>query len=444
MHFDEAWYAYARFHPLYKGRFAMDVEECPNRPTIFAVQSTHKMLPALSMASMIHVKKSARAPLNFDDFNDAFMMHGTTSPYYPIIASIDVAVSMMQGEPGYSLVQESIDEAIAFRKAVVSINRQLREQEGGSAWFFSVLQPTDILDEVNDKHYTFEDAPTKLLSQDPHCWKLQASDTWHGFSAGDVADNDSMLDPVKVTIICPGITCAGEYQPLGIPGYILTKFLDDRRIEIARTGDYTALILFSVGITKGKWGTLVESLLTFKKLYDSDALAVEAISSLKAHSPRYDSLTLKQLCADMHEEMHRLELMKHLNQAVDADPEPVITPANAYQKVLRYHAEYIHVDDFSGRIAANMLVPYPPGIPLLMPGERVPAGSSGIISYLQALQKFDSQFPGFEHEIQGVNVDEKGDFWVRAIIEEDRQPVVLPKEKALKRRVSSAIKKGRQ
>lgn len=118
----------------------MDAEETPNRPTLFAVQSTHKMLPSLSMASMIHVKKSDRAPLNFDDFNDAFMMHGTTSPYYPIIASIDVAVSMMEGESGYSLVQESIEEAIAFRKAVVSVKRQLGSRKvvtPGSSMCFS-------------------------------------------------------------------------------------------------------------------------------------------------------------------------------------------------------------------------------------------------------------------------------------------------------------------
>ncbi|MCV5244847.1 arginine decarboxylase, partial [Escherichia coli] len=92
------------------------------------------------------------------DFNDAFMMHGTTSPYYPIIASIDVAVSMMEGESGYSLVQESIEEAIAFRKAVVSVKRQLQEQEGGGAWFFDVLQPTEVQDSDSGQRYSFEEA----------------------------------------------------------------------------------------------------------------------------------------------------------------------------------------------------------------------------------------------------------------------------------------------
>ncbi|CAD5856533.1 Orn/Lys/Arg decarboxylase N-terminal domain-containing protein [Escherichia coli O5:H32] len=443
IHFDEAWYAYARFHPLYQSRYAMDAEETPNRPTLFAVQSTHKMLPSLSMASMIHVKKSDRAPLNFDDFNDAFMMHGTTSPYYPIIASIDVAVSMMEGESGYSLVQESIEEAIAFRKAVVSVKRQLQEQEGGDAWFFDVLQPTEVQDSDSGQRYSFEEAPVSLLSHSADCWSLRSGERWHGFADDDLVETNSMLDPVKVTLTCPGIGPKGEYQKNGIPGYLLTRFLDDRRIEIARTGDYTVLILFSVGITKGKWGTLIESLLAFKKHYDNDDLATDAIPSLKAHSPHYDTLTLKELCQTMHEKMDELELMSHINDAVNTDPEPVMTPAEAYQKVVRYKTEHIRLDDFSGRIAASMLVPYPPGIPVLMPGERMPQGNKGIIGYLRALQEFDKQFPGFEHEIQGVNVDENGDFWVRAIVEEERDGHSLPGHITFKRQVSG-IKKGRQ
>nr|WP_304184911.1 Orn/Lys/Arg decarboxylase N-terminal domain-containing protein [Hafnia alvei] len=444
IHFDEAWYAYARFHPMYKNRFAMDAEDTPDRPTIFSVQSTHKMLPSLSMASMIHVKKSSRAPLDYDDFNDSFMMHGTTSPFYPIIASIDVAVSMMQGESGRSLVQESIDEAIAFRKAVVSVKRQIHEQEGQSSWFFDVLQPTEVHDKATNATYSFEQAPLELLNQSAEGWELRAGERWHGFQDDDLINTNSMLDPVKVTITCPGINLDGGYEDQGIPGYLITKFLDDRRIEIARTGDYTILILFSVGITKGKWGTLIESLLAFKKLYDTGALAVDAIPSLKGKSPHYDTMTLKQLCQQMHEKMRELDLMNHISAAVNTDPEPVMTPAAAYQKVLRYKAEHIRLDDFSGRIAASMLVPYPPGIPVLMPGERLPHGDKGIMGYLRALQEFDKHYPGFEHEIQGVNVDENGDFWVRAIIEDERDAVKKPEHVRFKRQVASTIKKGRQ
>ena len=106
IHFDEAWYAYAKFHPIYRGRFAMDVpDEMPERPAIFSTQSTHKMLAAFSMASMVHVKLSPRAPLDFDQFNEAFMMHGTTSPFYPLIASLDVAAAMMDEPAGPTLME---------------------------------------------------------------------------------------------------------------------------------------------------------------------------------------------------------------------------------------------------------------------------------------------------------------------------------------------------
>ena len=444
IHFDEAWYAYAKFHPLYKGRFAMDVDDnTPDRPTLFAVHSTHKMLPALSMASMIHVKKSDRAPLDFDDFNDSFMMHGTTSPYYPIIASIDVAVSMMQGQSGESLVQESIEEAIAFRQALVSIKEKLSVAEGQSCWFFDVLQPKEVKDPSTGKKYSFTSAPIELLSSSPDVWTLKENDVWHGFENEDVANSDIMLDPVKVTITCPGLSVNGQYQDMGIPGYIITKFLDDRNTEIARTGDYTLLILFSVGTTKGKWGTLIESLLEFKNLYDTGAPAIDAIPSLKGLSPKYEEMTLKELCQDMHEMMHRLDLIQHISEAVHSTPEPVLSPAEAYQKVVRYKTEHIPLSEFSGRIAASMLVPYPPGIPVLMPGERLAQNDKGIIGYLQALETFDKEFPGFDHEIQGVNIDQNGNYWVRAIIEDEGLGKALPKHVRFNRKTSTSIKKGR-
>src|SRR6202030_1596629 len=129
--------AYAKFHAIYRGRFAMDVpEDMPDRPLLFAVQSTHKMLAAFSMASMIHVKLSDRAPLDFDQFNESFMMHGTTSPFYPMIASLDVATSMMY---------ETIQDAISFRKAMSSIAHRLRSTNGDE-WFFRIYQPDTVTD----------------------------------------------------------------------------------------------------------------------------------------------------------------------------------------------------------------------------------------------------------------------------------------------------------
>ncbi len=418
IHFDEAWYAYAKFHSIYRGRFAMDVpEDMPNRPVIFAVQSTHKMLAAFSMASMIHVKLSDRAPLDFDQFNEAFMMHGTTSPFYPMIASLDVATSMMDEPAGPTLMYETIQDAISFRKAMSSIAHRLRATNG-EEWFFRVYQPDTVVDPTTEQTWLFEEAPDALLIQSAECWTLKTDDDWHGFRAEDVVDDHCMLDPTKVTILMPGINARGELADWGIPAAILTEFLDARLVEIARTGDYTALILFSVGTSKGKWGSLLETLFEFKRLYDNEGTLYEALPDLVAKHPhRYRDMTLKELSDEMHAAMRELNLTNLLHLACDVDPDPVLTPAETYQKLVRNGTEKVRMSEMAGRVAGVMLVPYPPGIPVRMPGERLGDADSPTIGLILALEKFGKQFPGFEREVHGVEVDAEGNYWMRSVIE---------------------------
>jgi arginine decarboxylase len=418
IHFDEAWYAYAKFHAIYRGRFAMDVpEDMPNRPLLFAVQSTHKMLAAFSMASMIHVKLSDRAPLDFDQFNEAFMMHGTTSPFYPMIASLDVATSMMDEPAGPTLMYETIQDAISFRKAMSSIAHRLRSANG-EEWFFRIYQPDTVTHPVTEEITLFEETPDSLLINSPECWTLKVGEDWHGFLDEDIEEDHCMLDPTKVTILMPGINSRGELADWGIPGAILTEFLDARLVEIARTGDYTALILFSVGTSKGKWGSLLETLFEFKRLYDNEGTLYEALPDLVAEHPhRYRDMTLKELSDEMHAAMRQLDLTNLLHQACDVDPDPVLTPAETYQKLIRNGTEKVRMSEMAGRLAGVMLVPYPPGIPVRMPGERLGGPDNPILRLLWALEKFGKQFPGFEREVHGIEVDADGEYWMRSVIE---------------------------
>ncbi len=256
VHFDEAWYAYAKFHPIYRGRFAMGVpDDMPNRPAIFAVQSTLKMLAAFSMGSMVHIKLSPRAPLDFDQFNEAFMMHGTTSPFYPLIASLDVAAAMMDEPAGPTLMDETIQDAISFRKAMSSIAHRLRAwSTTATAGSSGCISRSWSSIPQTDERYVFEEAPDELLGRRSVCWTLKPGEDWHGYQDEDIADEYCMLDPAKVTILTPGVNAQGVIGEWGIPAAILAEFLDSRRVEIARVGDYTVLVLFSVGTSKGKWG----------------------------------------------------------------------------------------------------------------------------------------------------------------------------------------------
>ncbi len=421
VHFDEAWYAYAKFHELYEGRYAMGVaDDMPDRPAIFAVQSTHKMLAAFSMGSMVHVKLSDRAPLDFDQFNEAFMMHGTTSPFYPLIASLDVAAAMMDEPAGHTLMDETIQDAVSFRKAMSSVAHRLRRAaSNGDGWFFKLYQPELVIDPETDQSYVLEEAPDKLLMTEPSCWTLKPGDSWHGYQDADIADEYCMLDPTKVTILPPGQNAQGLIEPWGIPAAILVEFLDGRRVEIARNGDYTVLILFSVGTSKGKWGALLENLFEFKRLYDTDAELSEAMPELVTRFPaRYRGVTLRELSDEMHAAMVELNLPGLVNAACDEDFDPVLTPAQSYQKLVRGETEKVPFGEMAGRVAAVMLVPYPPGIPMCMPGERLGDPNSPVMKLILAMQEFGRRFPGFERETHGIEVDAEGSYWMRAVIEE--------------------------
>ncbi|HEX4320748.1 MAG TPA: arginine decarboxylase, partial [Acidobacteriaceae bacterium] len=412
-------YAYAKFHPIYRGRFAMDVpDEMPDRPAIFSTQSTHKMLAAFSMASMVHIKLSPRAPLEFDQFNEDFMMHGTTSPFYPLIASLDVAAAMMDEPAGPTLMEETIFDAVSFRKAMSSIAHRLRVYDEGDGWFFRLFQPDRVTDPADGKTYIFEDAPDELLTDHSGSWTLKPGEDWHGYNDEDVAEEYCMLDPTKVTILTPGVNAQGVIAEWGIPAAILVEFLDARRVEIARTGDYTVLVLFSVGTSKGKWGSLLENLFEFKRLYDTEATLSEALPDLVEKYPqKYRSVTLKEFSDEMHAVMVELRLSALEAAACELDTQEVLTPAQTYQKLLRNGTEKVKFTEMAGRIAGVMLVPYPPGIPVCMPGERLGGQDSPVIKLILALEEFGKRFPGFEREVHGIEVDANGDYWMRAVIE---------------------------
>ncbi len=429
VHFDEAWYAYAKFHELYKGRYAMGVpDDMPDRPAIFAVQSTHKMLAAFSMGSMVHVKLSDRAPIDFDQFNEAFMMHGTTSPFYPLIASLDVAAAMMDEPAGHTLMDETLQDAVSFRKAMSSVAHRLRAAESnGDGWFFRLYQPETVTDPKTGEQVLLEEADDRLLITDPHCWTLKPGDAWHGYRDADVGDEYAMLDPTKVTILMPGVNANGDTNPWGIPAALLVEFLDGRRVEIARNGDYTVLVLFSVGTSKGKWGALLENLFEFKRLYDTDADLNEAMPELVTRFPqRYRGVTLRELSDEMHAAMLELDLPGLVNAACDEDFDPVLTPAQAYQKLVRGETEKIPFQQMAGRVGAVMLVPYPPGIPMCMPGERLGDSNSPVMKLILAMREFGRRFPGFERETHGVEIDENGDYLMRAVIEDGHKPAPSP------------------
>ncbi len=389
LHFDEAWYAYAAFHEFYAGRYGMGTRRDARSPLVFSTHSTHKLLAAFSQASMIHVQDGGTRPLDRDRFNEAFMMHISTSPQYGIIASLDVASAMMEGPAGRSLNQETFDEALSFRRALANLRQNLAADD----WWFSIWQPPKA-----------EGADAVVVND----WLLEPGADWHGF--GDLAADYVLLDPIKVTLTTPGLTAGGRLDERGIPAAVVGRFLWERGLVVEKTGLYSFLVLFSMGITKGKWSTLLTELLEFKRHYDANAPLNDVLPSVaQADCLRYQGMGLRDLCDQLHTCYRENATAKALKRMYTTLPEIAQKPADAYDSLVRGEVEAVPIDQLQGRIAAVMLVPYPPGIPLIMPGERFTPATQAIIDYLLFARNFDRSFPGFDADVHGLQHQDSAD-----------------------------------
>ncbi|MRD72723.1 lysine decarboxylase [Rhodocyclus tenuis] len=395
LHFDEAWLPHATFHDFYRGMHAIGKDRAPCRDSmLFSTQSTHKLLAGLSQASQILVQESQTRQLDRDCFNESFLMHTSTSPQYAIIASCDVAAAMMEEPGGTALVEESIREALDFRRAMRKV-----DEEWGADWWFKVWGPDDLSEEgVSDR----ED------------WVLKAGERWHGF--GDLAPGFNMLDPIKATIITPGLDVDGDFSDeFGIPAAIVTKYLAEHGVIVEKTGLYSFFIMFTIGITKGRWNTMVTELQQFKDDYDRNHPLWKVLPEFVAKHPRYERIGLRDLCDQIHGIYRANDIARLTTEMYLSNMEPAMKPADAFARMAHREVDRTPIDELEGRITSILLTPYPPGIPLLIPGERF---NATIVRYLKFAREFNEKFPGFETDIHGLVkevVDGKAQYFVDCV-----------------------------
>jgi arginine decarboxylase len=393
LHFDEAWLPHATFHSFYRGMHAIgsDRPRC-KESMVFSTQSTHKLLAGLSQASQILVQESENRKLDRDVFNEAFLMHTSTSPQYAIIASCDVAAAMMEEPGGTALVEESIAEALDFRRAMRKVGAEMEndlenavETGKGSDWWFKVWGPEELAEEGMGNR---ED------------WMLRAGERWHGF--GNLAPEFNLLDPIKATIITPGLDVDGDFADWGIPAAILTKYLAEHGVIVEKTGLYSFFIMFTIGITKGRWNTMVTELQQFKDDYDRNQPLWRIMPDFVAAHPRYERIGLKELCTTIHEVYKANDVARLTTEMYLSDMVPAMRPADAFARMAHRDIERVEIDALEGRITSILLTPYPPGIPLLIPGERF---NETIVRYLKFTREFNEKFPGFETDVHGLVKD---------------------------------------
>ncbi|QGM97750.1 Orn/Lys/Arg decarboxylase N-terminal domain-containing protein [Methylocystis parvus] len=422
--FDEAWAGFMKFHPLYERRYAMGLKDLSEAsPGIVATQSTHKQLASFSQASQIHVRdrhiKGQKRRVEHRRFNEGFMQHASTSPFYPLFASLDVGAQMMKGRSGEVLWDDTVRLGVELRKKLRAVRREFEDKEKDPArrWFFDPFVPDKISipDAARDfgaHRVPWESVSTEQLARDARFWELAPEAEWHGFE--NMAPGFAITDPCKLTLLTPGFDrSTGAYENHGVPAPIVAQYLRENRIVPEKNDLNSLLFLLTPGVESSKAGTLVSALVAFKRLHDDNAPMQDVIPEFVARRPaRYKGVRLRDLCGEMHRffKESAVSALQRAQFAAEHLPEMAMTPREAYLHLVRNKVDYLTLDEIEGRIATTLFVIYPPGIATIVPGERLSDRARPMIQYLKMFERGANLFPGFDYEIQGLykETDQQG------------------------------------
>ena len=393
--FDSAWVGYEQFIPMMKDCSPLLLELGPNDPGILVTQSVHKQQAGFSQTSQIHKKdkhiKGQDRYVDHKRFNNSFMMHASTSPFYPLFASLDINAKIHEGELGKQLWRECIEVGIDARKSILRHCKYLRP----------LVPPM-----VHGKKWG--DGNTQEMVNDVSYFAFEPNAKWHSFKG--YGEGQYFIDPCKFQLITPGINVeTGEYEDFGIHANILANYLRENRIIPEKCDLNTILFLMTPAESKGKMDALVNQLIRFEDLIDRNAPMEEVLPSIYySHIDKYKGYHIRQLCQEMHD-FYKDRNVSTLQQRLFSKayfPEYVMNPQEANFEFQRNKGELVPLDEAEGRIALEGALPYPPGVLCVQPGER---WSRTACDYFLALEEGINQLPGFAPEIQGVYLIEQPD-----------------------------------
>ena len=398
--FDSAWVGYEQFIPMMKDCSPLLLELNENDPGILVTQSVHKQQAGFSQTSQIHKKdkhiKGQDRYVNHKRFNNAFMLHASTSPFYPLFAALDVNAKIQGSEAGRRLWHECVKVGIEARKLVLNHCELIRP-----------FIPTTI------KGKKWQDYDTEEIATNLEFFKFHPTDTWHKFEG--YADEQYFVDPCKFLLTTPGISLeTGEYEKFGVPATILANYLRENGIIPEKCDLNSILFLLTPAETLTKMQTLVAQIALFEKHIKQDSLLKDVLPTVyKSNEDRYKGYTIRQLCQEMHDlyvSRNVKQLQKDLFRKATL-PEYALNPHDANIEFVRNKVELVPLTDIVGRVAAEGALPYPPGVLCVVPGER---WSPTAQKYFLALEEGINTLPGFAPEIQGVYLQKDPDGRTRA------------------------------
>jgi ornithine decarboxylase len=369
----------------------------------------HKQGAGFSQASQIHKRdehlRGQKRYVEHKRFNEAFLMNASTSPFYPLFASLDVNAKVHEGKAGEMLWDRCIELGIEARKKLREFVRHYEKTGKGKEeqWFFDPFVP-DVVALDGGKKSAWEDVPTAQLKSDQRCWNFQPDAKWHGYAG--MADGYAMVDPNKLMLLTPGIDRnSGAYLEFGVPATVVANYLREQRIVPEKCDLNSILFLMTPAEDESKLNSLIGKLVRFKELWDRDAPLAEVLPTLAgSHAERYAGYTLRKVCKEMHDFYRKANIkeMQRLSFRASSFPELACTPQMAYRALVGNEVDYVSMEQAKGRIAATLALIYPPGIGVVVQGERWDARAKPMMDYLAAFEESFNRFPGFNYEVQGI------------------------------------------
>lgn len=402
--FDSAWVGYEQFILMMRDCSPLLLELNENDPGIFVTQSIHKQQAGFSQASQIHKKdghiKTQSRYIDHKRFNNSFMLHASTSPFYPLYSTLDVNARMQDGEAGKRLWADCVILGIESRKAVIKN--------------CSLLKPF-IPPVVNGKNW--EDYQTDVIANSLDFFRFVPNERWHGFDG--YGDNQYFVDPNKFMLSTPGINAeSGEYEDFGIPATILASYLREVGIIPEKNDLNSILFLLTPAETITKMESLVAQLVRFEQLVIQDAPLSQVLPALyKKNIHRYRKYSIRQLCQEMHDFYKRNDAKTYQqrlfraeyfpkNGQLDPASSKVFTAQDAKWALVRNQGKLVAIEDIVGEIALEGALAYPPGVYCVVAGE---VWSETAQQYFLMLLEGINQFPGFTTEVQGVYLEKEQD-----------------------------------
>ncbi|HDL8270453.1 TPA: ornithine decarboxylase SpeF, partial [Yersinia enterocolitica] len=398
--FDSAWVGYEQFIPMMKDCSPLLLELNENDPGIIVTQSVHKQQAGFSQTSQIHKKdkhiKGQDRYCNHKRFNNAFMLHASTSPFYPLFAALDVNAKMHEGKSGQRMWLDCVKTGIEARKMILNTCNMIKP-------FVPV--------EVDGKPW--QEYDTEAMAQDLRFFNFIPGEKWHAFEGYEASQY--FVDPCKLLLTTPGIdTNTGEYTASGIPATILANFLRENGIVPEKCDLNSILFLLTPAEDLAKMQHMVAQIARFERFIEEDALLSDVLPTVyRNNETRYKGYTIGKLCQEMHD-LYVSYDVKQLQKEMFRKqyfPKVMMNPQDANIEFVRGHAELVPLCKAEGRIAAEGALPYPPGVLCVVPGE-VWGGAAQ--RYFLALEESINLLPGFAPELQGVYLQVDEDGWNRA------------------------------